>query len=77
MKELEWARRVRQRVPGKEQFTQWSNDEKSLVNKNREKTTVIAAEGPGRGRVRLIRETGPDLIPREDFSSLSRRRKSH
>lgn len=47
------------------------------MNKNREETTVIAAEGPGRGRVRLIRETGPDLIPREDFSSLSRRRKSH
>lgn len=54
-----WVEGFRQ----KELFIQWFNDEKSLVNKNREKIIVIVREVL-RGSLRLIKEVGLDY---EDF----------
>lgn len=63
------------------ELTQWSNEEKSLVNRNREKTTVIATKGTGGRRLRLIGEAGPDHVPppapRKEFRSLPNRRECH
>lgn len=65
--ELEWVRRAETEGSREEEpFTQKSDDERSLVNKN--KIAVIATAGVERRGRGMIKEAGPDLLYQRKIS---------